>query len=545
MNKNPATTQFTLQRPFTGVEFQHPVCWKTRKMLVLKSFILALFSLVAIGDAARIKRQEIGIVCSACEESRRRLNESPICCKCISESASCNNRVGRDQPPSLPIEDFPVRAGEEPQQTLKPGLMCEADCLVFGDCSCRQIGEADLVDLRTTDEEECAPGQKLCCNPVSTDLVETRAGLVSPNNPLGRLEVDSVEICNADPLAATQNFALGVTCGRRDSRTYRDSNLQEGFTNPGEWPWSVMIFNGDEYLGAGALLDNNIVVTVGHKVRDFTRDASRLRVRMGDWNPNTRDPREEHPEITVRVECVKIHPRADLDDTLAYNVAVLKLENDEIDDGETPQPIEKEKLQERTRVLNVVSLRSADAPERNADRPEGDGDDELVLRGGLVSDLTEFDPLGRARKTITPSYINTVCLPQSEFQFRNYDRNCWVAAWGSDLRRQREVDLPLWSKSQCESSLQPEFQSRGVNDWNLSPSEICAGGVPGKDTCEGEGGAPLVCLDPELDQYFAVGLVNYGFSCNGDIPAIYVNLADPTVKRFITDSFHDIDYCSK
>ena len=77
-----------------------------------------------------------------------------------------------------------------------------------------------MVDLRTTDEEECAPGQKLCCNPVSTDLVETRAGLVSPDNPLSRLEVDSVEICNADPLAATQNFALGVTCGRRDSRLY-------------------------------------------------------------------------------------------------------------------------------------------------------------------------------------------------------------------------------------------------------------------------------------------------------------------------------------
>ena len=27
----------------------------------------------------------------------------------------------------------------------------------------------------------------------------------------------------------------------------------------------------------------------------------------------------------------------------------------------------------------------------------------------------------------------------------------------------------------------------------------------GKDTCQGEGGAPLVCLDRETDRYVAVG----------------------------------------
>ena len=71
--------------------------------------------------------------------------------------------------------------------------------------------------------------------------------------------------------------------------------------------------------------------------------------------------------------------------------------------------------------------------------------------------------------------------------------------------------------------------------------KICAGGE-GKDACDGEGGAPLVCLDKvryyfflaatsyltiwcfcfcsklflqTRDQYFVVGLVNYGFTCSG------------------------------
>ena len=34
-----------------------------------------------------------------------------------------------------------------------------------------------------------------------------------------------------------------------------------------------------------------------------------------------------------------------------------------------------------------------------------------------------------------------------------------------------------------------------MNSWNLHSSELCAGGEVGVDACDGEGGAPLVCLD--------------------------------------------------
>lgn len=34
-----------------------------------------------------------------------------------------------------------------------------------------------------------------------------------------------------------------------------------------------------------------------------------------------------------------------------------------------------------------------------------------------------------------------------------------------------------------------------------------------------------------------MGLVGYGFGCQDAIPAVYTNLADPEVKRFIIDAF--------
>ena len=116
-----------------------------------------------------------------------------------------------------------------------------------------------------------------------------------------------------------------------------------------------LIYDEDKYIGAGALIDNNVVVTAAHKVywpligqyweywsiigqywyyyplifpwlqvRDYTSSDS-LSVILGDWNPNTRDEKEEYPELRMTVDCVRLHPEADLDNTLANNVAVLRL----------------------------------------------------------------------------------------------------------------------------------------------------------------------------------------------------------------------------
>merc|ERR1711913_45258 len=290
-------------------------------------------------------------------------------------------------------------------------------------------------------------------------------------------------------------------------------------------------------------MENDVVVTVGHKVKDFVNNLDGLKVRLGDWNPNRRDPAEEHPSIEQSVKCVRIHPDADLTGTLENNVAVLKLEG----------LIRPTRLitSEEISVASVIDLKSG--PSRPADQPEGvEGSAKvktqsfLDLRLGLVSGN---NPLGeqqtRAPRSpeISPTYINTVCLPRHEFQFLNHNEHCWVAAWGQDLQRQREVDLPLVTKSDCERRLGPIFRERGVTNWRLKPSEVCAGGVRGKDTCDGEGGAPLVCYDKGSDQYFALGLVSYGFGCNDTCPAVYTNLADPSVQDFIKSSFQNNFFC--
>ena len=105
-------------------------------------------------------------------------------------------------------------------------------------------------------------------------------------------------------------------------------------------------------------MDNDVVATVAHKVKDFVQDPKGLTVRLGDWNPNTRDRAEEIPHLEVGVKCAKLHPNADLGNTMANNVAVLKLNMEE--DFERSQDIT---------LKSVVDIRSG--PKRPANNPEG------------------------------------------------------------------------------------------------------------------------------------------------------------------------------
>ena len=81
---------------------------------------------------------------------------------------------------------------------------------------------------------------------------------------------------------------------------------------------------------------------------------------------------------------------------------------------------------------------------------------------------------------------------------------CWVAGYGKDKEKgdfsfiQRKVDVPLFSnRNECNNRLKSELSKkspRTAANFQLSAGELCAGGEQGKDSCEGDGGAPLVCL---------------------------------------------------
>ena len=101
------------------------------------------------------------------------------------------------------------------------------------------------------------------------------------------------------------------------------------------------------------MMDNDVVVTVGHKVKEFITNSSGLTVRLGDWKPNKKDKAEEFPHIEVPVQYVKIHPEAELTGSLANNVAVLKLRTGSTDE-EPAINVRKEEIN----VFDVVNIRN-------------------------------------------------------------------------------------------------------------------------------------------------------------------------------------------
>lgn len=126
------------------------------------------------------------------------------------------------------------------------------------------------------------------------------------------------------------------------------------------------------------------------------------------------------------MSCVKIHPQADLNGTLANNVAVIKL------DVNRPRP-------EQNTAADVVSFKStAVSPATQPDR----------LATGELQVVRNCDYYPKF-------YINSICLPRDEDQFSEYlddeEFKCYVAAWGTDpysddRKGQREVDLSLISR---------------------------------------------------------------------------------------------------
>ena len=204
----------------------------------------------------------------------------------------------------------------------------------------------------------------------------------------------------------------------------------------------------ENYVASGALVDNDVVVTVAHKVKAFTKRPGDLKVRLGDWDPNGRNRKEDFDFTEREVDCVTLHPKQDLSNTLANNVAVLKLKK-------RPRLLEAVKVKT---VSGVIELKSA-VPERPGNRPEGVAGSSIIdtrsskidLRLGLVATEKGLTGLGERigdNKTteILLNYYNTICLPTSSSQFSNYNGRCWVASWGDRQERQREIDLPLLSR---------------------------------------------------------------------------------------------------
>ncbi|CAH2009293.1 unnamed protein product [Acanthoscelides obtectus] len=122
--------------------------------------------------------------------------------------------------------------------------------------------------------------------------------------------------------------------------------------------------------------------------------------------------------------------------------------------------------------------------------------------------------------------INKVCLPPKNANLEN--RTCSLAGWGRGSEVDghtvlKKVDLPVIPHTECQSRLRESpYLSK---EFVLDDSQMCAGGEEGKDACDGDGGAPLVCFVPSEDMYFQVGIVSFGAKCGeSGVPGVYTDV---------------------
>ena len=126
--------------------------------------------------------------------------------------------------------------------------------------------------------------------------------------------------------------------------------------------------------------------------------------------------------------------------------------------------------------------------------------------------------------------VDTVCLPQPGEHFDG--RSCFATGWGKDKFGSsgqyqvvlKELEIPTVDRASCQTELR---QTRLGARFRLDPSFMCAGGVAGQDTCQGDGGGPLMCPTPgDPGSYTQAGLVAWGIGCGGQTPGVYAALAE-------------------
>ncbi|CAB3260982.1 unnamed protein product [Arctia plantaginis] len=138
-------------------------------------------------------------------------------------------------------------------------------------------------------------------------------------------------------------------------------------------------------------------------------------------------------------------------------------------------------------------------------------------------------------------HINVICMPEQDEVFDNH-KNCIANGWGKNefgakgyfavILKKVEVNMVPYDR--CSTLLK---RTRLGSNFKLHNSFVCAGGEEGKDTCQGDGGAPLACPIGN-DRYKLTGLVSWGIGCGQrDIPAVYTNV--PKFRDWVDRKMED------
>lgn len=203
-----------------------------------------------------------------------------------------------------------------------------------------------------------------------------------------------------------------------------------------------------------------------------------------------------------------------------------------------------------TRPVGQLTVRAGEWDSQSGDEIYGHQDRRVVEReihadynkGSLASDVALLFvdwQFPHDQPNIRPA-----CLPQQDHSFEGQS-GCFASGWGKNgfgsaghlQAVMKRVELPIVPFERCQRMLR---QTRLGQHFRLHRSFVCAGGRLGADTCDGDGGSPLVCpltvaatttksgvaVDGvESVRYYQAGIVSWGIGCGEERPAVYVNVA--------------------
>lgn len=132
--------------------------------------------------------------------------------------------------------------------------------------------------------------------------------------------------------------------------------------------------------------------------------------------------------------------------------------------------------------------------------------------------------------------VGTICLPEEGLYVNPSD--CIATGWGKNNNNHtglyqtklKKIEMPLVLNSECQESLRTTQLGR---QFILDPSFICAGGIGDQDTCQGDGGGPLVCkITGSTSSYAQVGVTSWGVGCGTSTPGVYASVSrtQPWIK---------------
>ncbi len=161
----------------------------------------------------------------------------------------------------------------------------------------------------------------------------------------------------------------------------------------------------------------------------------------------------------------------------------------------------------------------------------------LFFSGVDASDLSSF----QKRVPIKSYYINDIALfeiqPLEGVQPITLNSNPSVQnalpkpiataiGWGATIYEGdmstilQRVDLPLVDDHVCKSTYNNEIDVT---------TDLCAGGISGKDACQGDSGGPLYIDNPEWQTPILVGLSSWGIGCGTSNPGVWSKVNDSTL----------------